>query len=69
MAIEFLKRASRSPESETGAARRVAEEMLSEIERRGEEAVREYAAKLDHWTGEIVHDARGDRAAPARGPR
>ncbi len=54
MAIEFLKRASRSPESETGAARGVAEEMLAQIERRGEGAVREYAAKLDHWTGEIV---------------
>ena len=35
MAIEFLKRASRSPESETGAARKVAEEMLAEIEPRG----------------------------------
>ncbi len=54
MGIEFLKRASRSPESATGAARAVVEEMLAEIERRGEAAVREYAAKLDHWTGEIV---------------
>jgi sulfopropanediol 3-dehydrogenase len=54
MAIEFLKRASRSPETETGTARKVVEEMLSEIERRGEDAVREYAARLDHWTGEIV---------------
>lgn len=54
MAFEFLKRASRSPETETGTARRVVEEMLSEIERRGEDAVRDYAAKLDHWTGEIV---------------
>ena len=54
MAIEFLKRASKSPETETGNARRVVEDMLGEIERRGEAAVREYAAKLDRWTGEIV---------------
>ena len=54
MAIEFLKRAAKSPESETATARRVVEEMLAEIERRGEPAVRDYAAKLDHWTGEIV---------------
>jgi sulfopropanediol 3-dehydrogenase len=54
MAIEFLKRAAKSPETETGAARSVVEGMLGEIERRGEEAVREYAARLDQWTGEIV---------------
>ena len=28
--------------------------MLADIEARGEAAVREYAAKLDDWTGEIV---------------
>src|SRR5687768_18483367 len=28
--------------------------MLAEIERRGEAAVREYAAKLDGWQGEIL---------------
>ena len=54
MAIHYLKRATKSPESETGAARKVAEEMLAEIERNGERAVREYAAKLDAWTGPIV---------------
>jgi len=54
MAIEYLKQASKTPESETAAARRVVEDMLAEIERRGEAAVREYAAKLDRWTGEIV---------------
>lgn len=54
MAVEYLKRAAKSPETETEAARRVVEDMLGEIERRGEGAVRDYAAKLDHWTGEIV---------------
>jgi sulfopropanediol 3-dehydrogenase len=54
MATEFLKKATKSPETQTDAARAVVAEMLSEIERRGEQAVRDYAAKLDRWTGEIV---------------
>jgi sulfopropanediol 3-dehydrogenase len=54
MANEYLKRAAKTPETEAGTARQVAEEMLAEIERRGEVAVREYAARLDRWTGEIV---------------
>src|SRR3954467_3964295 len=54
MAIEFLKQAIKSPASETDTARRIVEEMLAEIDRRGAAAVREYAAKLDHWTGDIV---------------
>jgi sulfopropanediol 3-dehydrogenase len=33
------------------------DEMLAEIGARGEDAVREYARKLDHWTGEILVSA------------
>jgi sulfopropanediol 3-dehydrogenase len=54
VASQYLKRAAKSPESETATARAVAEEMLEEIARRGELAVRDYAAKLDHWAGPIV---------------
>jgi sulfopropanediol 3-dehydrogenase len=54
MAITYLKKASRTPDTESGNARKVVEEMLGEIERRGEAAVREYAEKLDRWTGDIV---------------
>ncbi|MBP6368398.1 MAG: histidinol dehydrogenase [Burkholderiales bacterium] len=54
MAITYLKKASRTPDTESGNARKVVEEMLGEIERRGEAAVREYAGKLDRWTGDIV---------------
>ena len=54
MAITYLKKAAKTPDTEGGNARKVVEEMLGEIERRGEAAVREYAAKLDKWTGEIV---------------
>ena len=47
MAITYLKKAAKTPDTEGGNARKVVEEMLGEIERRGEAAVREYAAKLD----------------------
>jgi len=54
MSVEYLKRATRTPATEAGVARQVASDMLADIERRGEAAVREYAATLDRWTGEIV---------------
>ena len=52
--IEYLKRAAKTPETETGHARQVASDMLADIEARGEAAVRDYAAKLDNWRGGIV---------------
>lgn len=54
MTIEYLKRAAKTPESETGTAQKVVTEMLAAIESRGEEAVRAYALELDKWAGEIV---------------
>ena len=54
MAIDYLKKASKTPETESGAARTVVDEMLAGIQRGGEAAVRAYAEKLDQWTGEIV---------------
>jgi len=54
MAIEHLKRASRTPQTQSDAAREVAATMLADIEARGETAVCEYAEKLDRWTGEII---------------
>jgi sulfopropanediol 3-dehydrogenase len=54
VAIQHLKKATKTPETETGNARKVVEDMLAAIEARGEAAVREYAQKLDRWTGEIV---------------
>lgn len=54
MAVEYLKKAAKNPESESGNARKVVDEMLAAIEARGEQAVREYAAKLDRWSGDIV---------------
>lgn len=54
MAVHHLKHAHKTPETESAGAQKVVAEMLAEIERRGEQAVRDYAAKLDQWTGEIV---------------
>src|SRR5437868_14041567 len=50
----YLKQAAKRPEAHNDETRWVVAEMLAEIENGGEEAVREYARKLDHWTGEIV---------------
>jgi sulfopropanediol 3-dehydrogenase len=54
MPVVHLKQATKTPETEMGNARRVAAEMLAKIERGGEQAVRDYAAKLDQWTGDII---------------
>lgn len=57
MSITYLKTASKTPETETDSARKVVTEMLSTIEKGGEAAVRDYAFKLDKWSGDIVLDA------------
>lgn len=54
MATEYLKRASKRPETETDTARRVAGDMLARIAEQGEAAVRHYAQELDRWSGPIV---------------
>jgi sulfopropanediol 3-dehydrogenase len=54
MSVEYLKRATRTPDTETGTARTVVSEMLAAIEANGEQAVRDYALKLDRWSGAIV---------------
>jgi sulfopropanediol 3-dehydrogenase len=54
MATTYLKKASKTPETETATAQKVVSEMLAEIGQRGEAAVRDYAHKLDSWSGEIV---------------
>jgi sulfopropanediol 3-dehydrogenase len=64
MAVEYLKRAGKTAETESGAARAVVAEMLATIESGGEDAVRDYALRLDKWSGPIVLDrAEIDRRA------
>jgi sulfopropanediol 3-dehydrogenase len=54
MTIKYLMKASKTPETETATAQGVVTEMLAEIEKNGEAAVRAYAKKLDKWDGEIM---------------
>ena len=54
MTTLYLKKASKTPESETATAQKVVTTMLAEIDRGGEAAVRAYAKELDGWEGEIV---------------
>jgi sulfopropanediol 3-dehydrogenase len=54
MASTYLKRAAKTPETETATAQKVVTEMLAEIGRNGEAAVRQYAQQLDSWSGDIV---------------
>ena len=54
MSVEYLKKAAKTPETESAGAREIAAQMLADIEARGEAAVRDYAERLDGWTGDIV---------------
>ena len=54
MGMTYLKKAGKTPETETATAQVVVTEMLAEIGARREEAVRAYAKKLDAWDGDIV---------------
>ena len=68
MAITYLKKAGKTPETETATAQKVVNEMLAAIESGGEQAVRDYARKLDQWDGEIVMTAEQIAAAVADVP-
>jgi len=52
--MEYLKKAAKTPETDTAEARKVVDAMLAEIRAKGEAAVRDYARKLDKWDKEIV---------------
>ena len=54
MTVTYLKKASKTPETETATAQKVVTDMLAAIEAGGEAAVRRYAKTLDQWDGEIV---------------
>ncbi len=54
MSAIYLKKAVKTPETETATAQKVVSEMLAEIGKNGEAAVRAYAKKLDAWDADIV---------------
>lgn len=54
MSIQYLKKASKTPETETATAQKVVYEMLEAIQKDGVEAVRRYAKSLDQWDGDFI---------------
>src|SRR5437868_3569392 len=54
MTVQYLKSAAHTAARRGDDAPGVVARMLEEIERRREPAVREYARRLDQWTGEMV---------------
>src|ERR1700759_5850082 len=56
MAVLYLQKGAKNPDSATAAARAGVEEMRGAIDTGGEQAVRDYALKLDKWSGDVVLD-------------
>ncbi len=54
MTIEFLKKADKTATSGEDDTRKIVSQMLTDIEAGGEEKAKEYAEKLDNYTGNIV---------------
>jgi len=63
MSVTYLKKASKTAETETETAQKVVKEMLAAIQQRGEQAVRDYARKLDKWEGDIIMSPQAIAAA------
>ncbi|MBP8296960.1 MAG: histidinol dehydrogenase [Burkholderiales bacterium] len=57
MAITYLKKADKTPETEAGGAQQTVAAMLADIAARGEQSVRDYALKLDRWEGPVIVSA------------
>ena len=62
MTTTYLKHARKTPETETGTARRIASDMIAAIEAGGEDVVRRYANDLDRWSGPIIMDSEAIEA-------
>jgi sulfopropanediol 3-dehydrogenase len=68
MTVQYLKKADKTPETETATAQKVVSDMLAAIEKEGEAAVRQYAKTLDKWEGEFVVTRAGLDANAAKVP-
>ncbi|MDX1433109.1 MAG: histidinol dehydrogenase [Gammaproteobacteria bacterium] len=64
MAVEYIKKAAKTPSSDDDSTRETVLEMLRDIERGGEERALHYARTLDGWQGDAVVGA-GEIAAAA----
>ncbi|MEO0822770.1 MAG: histidinol dehydrogenase [Pseudomonadota bacterium] len=69
MAIDYLKKATRTPETGSDDTRAVVERMLGEIEKDGEDAVLRYSRDLDGYVGDPVVSREAIEAAAASVPQ
>ena len=63
--MQYLKKASKSPTTGEDDTRKIVQDMLADIEAGGEAKARDYAEKLDKWTGDIVVSTQEIEAAGA----
>jgi sulfopropanediol 3-dehydrogenase len=54
MSVEYLKKATKTAETDETKTREIVVNMLNDIRENGETAVKKYAQKLDNWTGDFV---------------
>ena len=54
MSINYMKRAEKTASTGEDDVRKTVQTVLDEIEAGGDEKAREYSAKFDKWTGDIV---------------
>ena len=54
MSIEYLKKATKTPQTDETQTRDIVVNMLEDIKANGESAVKKYAEKLDNWTGDFI---------------
>jgi sulfopropanediol 3-dehydrogenase len=64
---DYLKRSERPPAQASGDVRSTVAEILSDVERRGEAAVRDWSLRLDGWAPDsfVVERAQLDDAEAA----
>ena len=54
MSVEYLKKATKTAETDETKTREIVVNMLNDIKENGEAAVKKYAEKLDNWTGDFI---------------
>ena len=54
MSVEYLKKATKTAETDETKTREIVVNMLNDIRENGEAAVKKYAQKLDNWTGDFI---------------
>ena len=54
MSINYLKKATKTSETDEAQTREIVVNMLDDIKENGDEAIKKYAQKLDNWTGDFI---------------